>query len=81
MQSPVVENLAITHIVTIHNNPERAATPKGMKPSNHLRIELADTETEPIRQYFEKANGFIRKVRPWQRGWQACWAKGRNHHP
>jgi len=52
--------LGVHCVVTIHNNPERMAPPPGAR---HLRIQLADVESEDIAPWLRQAHEFIEQGR------------------
>jgi len=54
-----LKDLNIRAMITIHNSPDLLKTPQGFKSGRHLRMELADTETEDIKALFTKSNAFI----------------------
>ena len=54
-----LKDLNIKAMITIHNSPDLMKTPAGMKQTRHLRMELADTDTEDIKALFDKSNEFI----------------------
>jgi dual specificity MAP kinase phosphatase len=53
-------DLGITAMITIHNNPERAAAPPG---GRHLQVMMADVETAHIAPWFGPSFDFIEEAR------------------
>lgn len=56
----VLEDLKIKAVLTIHNNPENLKLPAD---TTHLRLTLADVDSENIAQYFEESFQFFEKCR------------------
>lgn len=68
-------------VITIHNNPENMKLPAKFK---HLRLQLADVDTQDISKYFAPSYAFIEEARAANEGAQpfasrSCTVKAGNN--
>lgn len=59
------EGVRLCRILTIHNNPDNLKPPSKIK---HLKIELADVETEDVSRFFNDSYTFIEEARTAKEG-------------
>ncbi|BDA42767.1 probable dual specificity protein phosphatase 6 at N-terminal half [Coccomyxa sp. Obi] len=59
-QTERLDELNVRRVITIHNNPENMQLPAKFK---HLRLQLADVDTQDISKFFATAYTFIEEAR------------------